>query len=334
MMTEAEAPLRIVSYSRTTLAGVPAVLARCVSARTPHRCRCVWAKNVSGTKIEFRGDIEWSRDPAPARQELEAADLVIVHNGFVDPEHAPILDRKPVITMAHNYDWNVDTAFVRQGMPGVVVGQYQALLPAFQGWRAVPNPVPLWEPELQPGPKAGPVGLCFTPSGFHERFTEDHAMYWHSKGYSETMAAMRLIQRKHGARIEAVEGSLVTHDESLAMKRRSHVVIDECVTGSYHRNSLEGLAAGCVVVNGVGLLPGVPEILRYCARFAHAVPFEASDLTNVGTVLEGLVEAGRERLEEAGRRNRAWMERYWDFEEQWSYFWRPVVRMALEAARS
>ena len=72
-----------------------------------------------------------------------------------------------------------------------------------------------------------------------------------------------------------------SHAESLAMKRRAHIVIDECVTGSYHRNSLEGLAAGCVVVNGVGLLPGVEEVLRRCAPEAHALPFVFSTLDSL-----------------------------------------------------
>ena len=331
-MAETERPLRLVSYSVATTAGVPAVLARCIAARTVHRCRCVWETSRSKTGIEFRGDIEWDLDPALAVEELESADLVIVHNGFIDPRHSSILERKPLITMAHNYEWNVDPSLVQRGMPGLVVGQYQATLPAFQGWRAVPNPIPIWETDFQPGEKPQPNGFCYTPSGPYERCPPDHPRYWHGKGYSETMGALRLMQRKHGVRIEASGDSRVSHAEALAMKRRSHVVIDECVTGSYHRNSLEGLAAGCVVVNGLGLLPGVPELLRYCAGFARTIPFEVCDIGHLGSTLEGLAEAGAERLEAVGRRNRKWMERHWDFEAQWSYFWRPAVRTALDAA--
>ena len=51
----------------------------------------------------------------------------------------------------------------------------------------------------------------------------------------------------NGIRVETIREQQVTHAEAMAMKRRAHILVDECVTGSYHRNSLEGLAAGCVV---------------------------------------------------------------------------------------
>ena len=57
------------------------------------------------------------------------------------------------------------------------------------------------------------------------------------------------------------------------MKRRAHIVIDECITGSYHRNSLEGLAAGCVVINGAGFAPEVLDVLRRCAGDDAGNPF-------------------------------------------------------------
>ena len=333
-MMDEGSPLRIVSYAPTTAAGVPPILARCIAAKTRHSCRCVWATNRSQRGIEFPSGIEWETRPDEAYDELSAADLVIVHNGLVDPRHEALLETKPVITMAHNYPWNVDPRFVEKGYPGVVVGQYQALMPAFRDWFAAPNPVPIWEDEYRPEPKPDVTTLSYTPSGPNEVWDPSHDRFWHSKGYSQTLDAMRWLKEKHGVRFEFTGERRAPLAESLAMKRRAHIVVDECVTGSYHRNSLEGLAAGCVVVNGVGLLPGVPEMLRYCAQFAPSVPFEFSNLLNIGSVLESLVRAGRERLEEAGQRNRAWMERYWDFEEQWRRYWAPVVRMALAARPS
>ena len=99
------------------------------------------------------------------------------------------------------------------------------------------------------------------------------------------------------------------------MKRRAHIVIDECVTGSYHRNSLEGLAAGCVVVNGVGLRPAIGEVLRGCAGGA-ASPFVFARLDELALALRGALA-------------RQWMEQHWQFQEQWSSCWTPVVHAAL-----
>src|SRR5262249_24619573 len=157
---------------------------------------------------------------------------------------------KAVVTMAHNCAWNVDQRFVRQGFPGVVVGQYQATLPEFAGWTIAPNPVPTWEPAYTPEPKPDVVTICYVPSGRHERYPNGHRLYWHGKGYVTTMNVLRQLAATLPVRLEVLGGGQLPHARVLDMMRRSHIVFDECVTGSYHRTSLEGLATGCVVVNG------------------------------------------------------------------------------------
>ena len=61
--TEARKALRVVSYSVTPVAGVPAILARCIAARTEAHARCVWATNDYGNGVAFEGDLEWARHP-------------------------------------------------------------------------------------------------------------------------------------------------------------------------------------------------------------------------------------------------------------------------------
>jgi hypothetical protein len=239
-----------------------------------------------------------------------------------------MLDGKAVITLAHNYMWNVDPRFVQRGMPGLVVGQYQATLPEFAGWTAIPNPVPIWEPAHTPGEKGSVVTICYTPSGRHERYPPGHRLYWHGKGYETTMRVLERLSRAMPLRLEVIGRQQLSHAEALAMKRRAHVVIDECVTGSYHRNSLEGLATGCVVVNGVGLLPGVVDTFRRCAADADRVPFVFATLDTLEAVLLDLANRGADSLTVMGRENRAWMERHWSFSSQWTRFWQPAIEAA------
>ncbi|MCU1264369.1 MAG: hypothetical protein JWM21_687 [Acidobacteria bacterium] len=326
--------LRIVSYATTPVAGVPAILARCLNACTPHRARCVWATRGYVNGVVFEGDIEWTTAPDEAAMALRAADVVIVHNGKVDPQHRELLEGKAIVTMAHNYGWNVDESFVKQGFPGVVVGQYQATLPEFEGWFVVPNPMPIWEDAFRPETKAAGVTICYTPSGRHERYPPGHQLYWHSKGYETTMRVLQRLAANCSIRLEVIRDGQVSHHESLAMKRRSHIVIDECVTGSYHRNSLEGLAVGCVVVNGLGLLPGVHEILSFCTAGASRIPFVPASLDKLEAVLASLAEQGAETLTADGASNRQWMECHWDFARQWTHFWLPAVRKSLERVGS
>jgi len=107
-------PLRIVSYATTPLVGVPTMLARCINARTPHYARCVWAFDRYRTGISFVQDINWNASPARAEAEIEAADVIVLHNGKVDERHRTLIDGKPAVTMAHNYMENVNDRYVRR----------------------------------------------------------------------------------------------------------------------------------------------------------------------------------------------------------------------------
>ncbi len=322
-------PLRIVSYATTPVAGVPPVLARCIAERTPHEGRAVWARAGYGNGVVFDGDVEYTRSSRQANALLDAADVVIVHNGKVDARHVALIDSKPVVTLAHNYKWNVDETFVQRGMPGLVVAQYQATLPEFALWTPVPNPIPFWEPAYAAGEKGPRITIAFTPSGKHERYPEDHHLYWHAKGYRSTMAVLERLAARRGIALEVIRNAQISHARSMEMKRRAHIVIDECVTGSYHRNSLEGLAAGAVVVNGVGRLAGVAELLRDVSG-SEEVPFVAAGLDDLEAVLEKLIARGAAALAEEGARGRRWLEAHWDFGRQWSRFWQPAIETALQ----
>jgi ADP-heptose:LPS heptosyltransferase/2-polyprenyl-3-methyl-5-hydroxy-6-metoxy-1,4-benzoquinol methylase len=324
-------PLKIVSYATTPVAGVPAILARCISAGTAHQARCVWARNDYGNGVVFDGDVEWTRAPADAERLIADADVVIVHNGKVDPAHRRLLAEKPIITMAHNYRWNVDSGFVDAGFPGVVVGQYQATLPEFAGWSAVPNPVPLWEPAYQPQPKPDLITIAYTPSGRHESYPPDHRLYWHGKGYETTTRVLRALAERHGVRLETTGQAQVSHAAALAMKRNAHIVVDECVTGSYHRNSLEGLAFGCVVVNGLGLRSEIRDVLQTCAGGAIS-PFVFARLDTLEEELERLISLGPAALAERGAASRQWIEQNWQFAAHWVRHWQPVIDAALARA--
>ena len=322
---EQTATLNIVSYATTPVAGVPAILARCINAHTPHNARCVWARSGYGNGVEFNGDIQWTENRTAARDALAAADVVIVHNGKVDPQHNNLLADKAIITMAHNYLWNVDQTFVKQGLPGAVVGQYQATLPEFKNWSLVPNPLPFWEQAYQAEIKPDVVTICYTPSAKHERFAKGHRLYWHAKGYRTTMQTLDRLSRTYPIRLHVIRDRQLSHAEALAMKRRSHIVIDECVTGSYHRNSLEGLAAGCVVINGIGLLPGVVGALHRCTGQTGPLPFVPGSLENLESILVELIESGSASLEKRGAQSRAWMEQHWAFAAQWQAHWLPLI---------
>ena len=289
-------PLKIVSYSTSPVSGVPSILARCITAATPHQARCVWAHKNYGNGIAFEGDVEWTRAPVEAERLIGEADLVIVHNGKISKSHRNILMQRPVITMAHNYIWNVDTTLFDMGYPGLVVGQYQATLSEFAGWSIVPNPLPLWESDFRPEQKPEIVTIAYTPSGQHDSYPEGHRLYWHGKGYHATTAVLDTLARRFSIEVISVRHRQFSHAEALSAKRRAHIVIDECVTGSYHRNSLEGLACGCIVINGVQQGGAVAEVFSRCAPNSGKLPFVQATLDTLEHEISALIEAGSNAL--------------------------------------
>jgi hypothetical protein len=64
---------------------------------------------------------------------------------------------------------------------------------------------------------------------------------------------LNIVATKRDVDIEWIEGK--TYEESLALKRESHILIDDIVTGNWHRTSLEGACFGCVVLNRVQKVP-------------------------------------------------------------------------------
>lgn len=327
----AEKPLNIVSYSTTPVAGVPVILSACINRFTEHQCRCVWATNSYGNGVSFATDVEWKSQPKKAMQLLKNADVVIVHNGKVAAQHTAILKNKAVITMAHNYIWNVDQSFIKRGYPGVVVAQYQACLPEFKGWTPVPNPILLQPSKSKPVLKNKEISICYTPSGKHEIYPKKHRLYWHSKGYDTTMAILTKLAKQYPIILEVIKDKQLPHKQVQAMKARSHIVIDECVTGSYHRNSLEGLENGCVVINGMGILKGLDTIFEKCT--GSQSPFIGCSLNELESVLINLIEKGRETLLQNGQKNRQWIEQYWSFARQWQTIWLPEIDQAMDKCR-
>jgi hypothetical protein len=323
--------LNVVSYATTPLVGVPRILSDCINARSTARAVAVQGMEHYPSGLSFGADVHFASDAA-VRQHLAAADLVIVHNGRTAAAHRPLLAGRPVVTMAHNLAWNVDRQYVEAGQPGVVVAQYPAGDAAFAAWRVVPNPVPLWDPRFQPGLKPERITIVFTPADRHGVFAADDPRFMHSKGHDATLRILRSLAQRCDIDLVVRDARPLPHTEVLAAKRRAHIVIDECVTGGYHRNSLEGLAAGCVVVNAVGPGSAVAAALRRVTADDAPLPFATATLSTLEEVMLALINRGAAALAEAGADNRRWMERYWRFEDQWRRFWLPAFDAALGGA--
>ena len=117
------------------------------------------------------------------------------------------------------------------------------------------------------------------------------------------MTILTRLAKQADVEVDVITGCALK--ECLERKRQAHIVIDECVTGSYHRNSLEGLALGAVVVNAADRLS--LDAARHCSGGA-VPPFVISRLDGLLRKLTELVEAGPAELIRRGLSNRRWMQ--------------------------
>jgi len=103
--------------------------------------------------------------------------------------------------------------------------------------------------EYRPVRRRSPIKIAFAPS------TRAPVGYPASKGYSEVKTVLNSVAGKRDVEIVWIEGR--PYDINLRLKQRSHILIDDVVTGNWHRTSLEGACFGCAVLNKVMKTPFV-----------------------------------------------------------------------------
>lgn len=101
--------------------------------------------------------------------------------------------------------------------------------------------------EYRPIRRSLPIKIAFAPSS---RAPIGMPM---SKGYYEVKAILDNIAKKRDVEIVWIEGK--PYEANLKLKQQSHILIDDVVTGNWHRTSLEGACFGCAVLNKVMKVP-------------------------------------------------------------------------------
>ena len=97
--------------------------------------------------------------------------------------------------------------------------------------------------------RKSPIKIAFAPS---TRVAIGHPA---SKGYTQVKVVLDRIAGKRDVKISWIEG--IAYSENLNLKQRAHILIDDVVTGNWHRTSLEGMCFGCAVLNKVAKSPFV-----------------------------------------------------------------------------
>lgn len=268
-------------------------------------------------------DHDWPPDNK-GMPDLLSADVIFCYQGHPYRQNWYPRDKPTVGIYVSQPQRHVWRGLEGDGWPWGVIGEYQTRL--YPGCLPVPNLIPLEHPWFRPDAKPREyVKIVYSPSN-------QHMSGWDDKAYEETrVCLLNVAQDTDGHK--PVEIDIITNrslEECLRRKASAHIAIDECVTGAYHGNSLQGLALGCVVVNNAD--EQSCDNVREMTGGADP-PFVKSDMDNLGNTLRSLIAQGTEELAEQGRCNRIWMDRHWSPAELIDRNFRPLIEAATKHAQ-
>ena len=303
--------MNIVHISMTPVAGAAWAWSQAMR-EIGHDSQCIAPKEygdgrVMPTNFDYPPDVRGIRA-------IAQADVIFCHQGHPYKEDW-YPDGIPTIGVYHSQPNARHTcrALEGDGWPFGVIGQWEERL--YPGSWPLPNLLPLEHEWFQPKDKPKKIRIAYSPSNRTGRG-------WDNKGYSETVPILESLG--DGVDIDIIEGAALC--QCLARKATAHIVIDEVVTGAYHRSSLEGLALGCVVVNNCD--DRCSELIRHMSGREH--PFVTSDVSGLRATLEGLIALGPAKLARMGYRNRLWAEYAWDTEHLFERNFQPLIDAAMK----
>lgn len=285
---------------------------------TEHNSRAV---NSGGrvNQLEFPHDLVFSDTgifPALAR-----ADAIVFHQN-VSHQSQPFRDflegdpSKKCLGFYHSHPESCDPSVAQAGFPHFCVAQYQALLwtkatPMRNVIRFDRDDWPRRDTERAAERKNdGKIWVGYAPT-FRQTQKDQKpgsSVWHHSKGYDVTMPILEKLDAAYPGLVEVMIFEGIRYDSCIKGKALCDILVDEVVTGSYHRNTLEGLALGVPTVCNVS-----PEVHGVLVRAAGANDFPVVHATieNLEERLRWLIEMKPADRLKMGNASHDWMVRHW-----------------------
>lgn len=307
--------LTIVHLATDAIAGMPFKLVSALQAQSPFSVRLIETKH----RKTYPQDMVFSDSIDEAVELIQKADIIHFHNNLdlSSRAFAPIdfteLQKKGTrfvrqfhsipSTIARKMNCSVEE-ILSSTIPSLVIGQYPERY--FPNAKVVPNCIPINDDSYMPLSRDENLksDILFSPSKKASAWSER----WNTKGMPETIRMLKKLKKQRDCRVEVVTDSPL--DKVLYKKRRSYIVLEEMVTGSYHLSGLEGLSMGKATLC---YLDKRVEFVMKQLSGADSLPFVNTMLEHSEKVLAYLL-ANRGTGDELGAASRKWMEQYWNEE--------------------
>ena len=181
-----------------------------------------------------------------------------------------------------------------------VVAQYHATLPEYSDCLPIRNIID-FNQEAYTLVKPEKIRIGYSPS------VKKKVNYWYDKGYEKTAPILEEIRSTMGVEIDIIHG--VPLQKCIERKSKCSIIIDECVTPSYHRSSLEGLALGKMTICSIS--DEIQDVVEKLAGSTLPVVNVHIEYLRV-FLIEILEKYNVDDLYEMGLDRRKWMEEYWN----------------------
>ncbi len=313
--------MRVVHISVSPLSGSPSRIVRALNDHTEIEAKhIVLEPNHFGART-YPGGIPWKEDREHAVAEIEAADLVHIHNHFNLKENKFKFDfealhkrGKPMLRHLHSspeFFQTGDTRIVTDcPLPQLVVAQYQER--HYLRARPVPNILPVENALYSPIEKEeSPLRIFFAPTmPFSAWKVPPSVSRWATKGQLEVTRLLKRLEARMARCAVVIESVIIQNRpllECMAVKQSCHLSIDDMVTGSFHISSLEALSHGIPVFNYID--SRTLATLRELTGADH-IPWVNCRVEEAEIFFEKLI-ADADLRHELGKASRTWMLKYY-----------------------
>ena len=306
--------MKITHYKRTPIAWAPDAISDCINKYTNHESYI--NENFKNADIIHYHN-KYINIPDVKKYDINIKQIIkkpsfilyhsfpeIVHNysnivpirQFIYDLYRLLFRKSPSIFIDKN---NNKSYKVKQ----MVIGQYQATLPIYKGYKIVRNIIDFYTDRYKIQVNNDDcIRIGFSPSNVKKRSK------WETKGLNRTTKVLKKIKNRFpNIKFDIIRN--VSLEDCLIRKSNCDIIIDECVTASFHRSGLEGLALGKMTI--CSLDDKVINILKKVSK-SDQIPFENIWINDLFEELSKIIYKGKKNIHQIGEDNRKWMEKYWN----------------------
>lgn len=278
--------IKIMQYKQTECAWAPDELSKAINKYSDSKSICVF---------DFHGE------NFKKYQGCKDVDVIHFHNKYFETTLPALIQyHSEPERCTRKYPKEETQCSLDNTYYKTVISQYHATLPEYKEYNVVRNIIDFECDSYRVKP-VNKIKIGYSPS-----ILENRGKYY-NKGYQETKKILENINKKHGIEFDIITN--VPLNECLRRKSNCNIIIDECVTGSFHRSGLEGLALGKLTI--CGLSNEVVKILSKASN-TEILPFLNVFIGDLENKLVEMVESKtNEEINNIGLKNREWMQKYW-----------------------